>query len=163
MSPRTIIVTVVLLASCSSPSSRASWITESMERAFTGTVVFEDGPIRLVDVTEPTFDCAQLVVGDIATVCPTIGPGSSMGPMSLRSGSTEVVWIAAGRERADDVIRFVVFSSASPDGRALDGVDVADTTHLVWRLQPNEEPWGVQLLGPSGELRSAAGIDALPD
>lgn len=159
---RTILAAAVLLAGCRSTSD-TSWVTESMERTLDGDVVFQDGPIRLVDVTEPTYDCAQLVVGDVATSCPTISRGSSMGPMPIRSGTTEVVWVAASSEIVSESIRFVVFSSTSPAGRSIDAVDVAGTSHLVWQLEPGEQPWGVQLLGPSGELVSAAGIAALPD
>jgi len=160
---RTILAATVLLGGCSTSTSDATWVTESMEQPLDGDVVFEDGPIRLVDVAGPTNDCAQLVVGDVATSCPTISEGSSMGPMPIRSGTAEVIWVAASSEIADRSIRFVVFSSSSPAGRSIDAVDVDGTSHLVWQLEPGEQPWGVQLLGPSGELVSAAGIAALPD
>ncbi len=113
-----------------------------------------------------SIGCVTLVVGDIGIGC--LGPDGTDGAASgwsarVRNDETRIIWNGVTASGSfSDVDHFVVWSSASPDGRRLEPIVESGTTHLIWVMEPGEAPWGVQWIDENGGLLNAQSFVGLP-
>lgn len=150
---------IALLAGCSSDDP--GWAElQAQEEEYAGAVLHDSGVVRVVRSTRADgTPCTQISVHDRPMGCERFGIegfGRSGGP--IRVDDHRVILLRTGVEARE----FVVWSSVSPEGRSIEPIVATDHALLVWEMQPGEEPWGVQAIGPDGELGVAQSYVGLP-
>jgi hypothetical protein len=129
--------------------------------AVPGTTLFEDADVRVVESTGAGDDCVQLTVRDVSLFCVSNGMDTAGGysAAARRLGDLRFIDLRTGPTARS----FVVWSSASPSGRAVEPIRSASGSLLVWFMEPGEEPWGVQIIDDGdGSLGSAVSFVGLP-
>ena len=149
---------VVPLTACGSNGPAWSDYREVRTDTVIGDVVVDTGVYR---VTEADADggCAQLTVSNVAASC-LHHENATWGYMARAARVEDTRFVEV---RTDPSAReFVVWSSHAPTGRSVEPIHAADNSILVWIMEPGEEPWGVQVIGPNGELGIATSFVGLP-
>lgn len=152
-------LTTILFA-CSSDGDGRRWAdaADQVEPAVPGTTIIDTGAVRVVEQIDRS--CAQLTIADTTLTClqTSMAEGFGHSARALRVGDLRVVDLRTGPDATD----FVVWSSVSPGGRSIEPIAAAGSSILVWIMQPGEEPWGVQVIGPGGFLGTSVSFVGLP-
>lgn len=124
----------------------------SNETVLDGSVEWESDDVRLVLAEPYDVPCWQLQIGPRASWCPEITGGSSIA--GYRHDGRQVIVAIAGWPG----VSFRVWSSRDPGGRDVPAVQGPASDALVWMLEPDEEPWGVQIVDEAGFLIRAESL-----
>ncbi len=149
---------MLALSGCGSDGPQWSDFTDARTDVVVGDVVVETDEFLVTDA-DVKGGCAQLTVADVISSClhHEAGIGGYMG-RAARVADTRFIEV-----RTDPSTRaFVVWSNVARSGRSVEPIYAADNGILVWIMEPGEEPWGVQVLGPTGELAVAIPFVGLP-
>jgi hypothetical protein len=118
------------------------------------------------DDAQPAGQCLQLVVAGQPLGCIRLNAGSGQEygfGVAVRAGTERVIWRASTMtDEEPPVGHFVVWSSASPNGRRVDPIRYGDVESLLWIMEPGEAPWGYQTIGPDGTLVDSWSYVGLP-
>ena len=150
---------IALLTACSGDGPEWSEL-EAQEEEYAGEVLYRTDVVRVVrSMRAEGTPCTQITVDDRPMACERFGiEGFAWSGGPIRVDDHRVILLRTGVEARE----FVVWSSVSPLGRSIEPVVAADHALLVWEMQPDEEPWGVQAIGPDGELGIAQSYVGLP-
>lgn len=150
---------VAFLSGCGDGQSGWGDASEMTDEPIDGTVVADAERYRVVEGTDDRGEaCAQLTVEGVTMPCNHYGMGrGGHVSMALRSGDTRFI-----EALTDPTTReVIVWSTFSPSGRSVAPLVAADNAILVWIMEPGEEPWGAQAIGPDGELEFTLGFVGL--
>lgn len=106
------------------------------------------------DTGEPAAPCLQPVVVDQPLGCiPVDASDNRFGFTAVtRVDDQRVIWQADTINDQAPIDHFVIWSTASPNGRRLEPIVHRDVENLLWIMEPGEEPWGYQAIAPNGTL-----------
>ena len=170
-------LTVAILASsCSTSEPPLDWTdaTELGEPVVSNATQIAAGSDYQLLIGTSTADtgstparCIQLVIDTVGLGCIETDPdpGTSLGlSAAVRSGDVRIFWRArTTNEEPDALSHFVVWSSLSPNGRRVEPVKASGTTHLIWPMETNEAPWGIQTVAADGTLIQTTNLVGYPD
>jgi hypothetical protein len=161
---------MIVLVGCSSSDRIWSDLPDSWTPAADPVTVAEGDGWRLEVGTStgppsdrPGTTCVQPVVADQPLACvPVDAPAGNVQGGAVRAGGERVVWQGSTIDPDATVDHYVVWSTASPDGRRIDPIVHGSVEHFLWIMQPDEAPWGYQSIARDGTLISQTSFVGLP-